>query len=157
MRATGNYSPGKGSVPEASDHTFGIVVAEWNDEVTEALFQGAIDRLQEAGAQNEHLLIRRVPGSFEVPHAVHRLLEEEAPDVVIALGSLIRGETIHFDVIAHSVAHALQELNIRSSSPVLFGILTDENMDQARARAGGSKGNKGAEAAEAALKMLKSL
>lgn len=137
------------------DARIGIVVAEWNKEITDALLHGARSFLIKQGIPEENLLLRYVPGSFEVPHGVHRLMrEEDRPHAVIALGSLIRGETIHFDVIAHSVAHAIQELNLRSDVPVIFGILTDDKMEQAKARAGGAKGNKGEEAAEAALKML---
>ncbi|MFB6259027.1 MAG: 6,7-dimethyl-8-ribityllumazine synthase [Flavobacteriales bacterium] len=132
----------------------GIVVAEWNQEITEALLEGAVQELKGAGLGEENLVINRVPGSFEIPYGVQRQLTGDSPDAVLALGSLIRGATTHFDVIAHSVAHTLQELSIRFSTPVLFGVLTDENMDQARERAGGSKGNKGQEAALAAMRLL---
>lgn len=129
-------------------------MAEWNEEVTGALLDGAIEELMENGVLEKDIQIKRVPGSFEIPHAAERFLDEDEVDAVITLGSLIRGETIHFEVIAHSVAQALQEQNTNSSVPVLFGVLTDENMEQSRARAGGEKGNKGKEAAIAALKMI---
>ncbi len=152
MRTVGSSS--HDGLPNAQGARIGIVVGEWNRSITDRLLEGSRSFLLQHGIQEDDLLVRRVPGSFEIPHAVHRLQEDEKPDAVIALGSLIRGETVHFDVIAHSVAYALQELNIRSATPVLFGVLTDENMDQARARAGGEKGNKGEEAAEAALRMI---
>jgi 6,7-dimethyl-8-ribityllumazine synthase len=140
---------------DLSNARFSIVVAEWNSSVTASLLEGAEEKLLEAGAHRENLSVHWVPGSFEVPYAARRAQEEEEPDAVIALASLIRGETIHFDVIAHSVANAIQQLNLRpGTSPVLFGILTDENMEQAKERAGGAKGNKGEEAAEAAIRLI---
>lgn len=156
MRSSEGSKATKTPSKEAANARFAIAVAEWNDAITEALLDGAQKRLLDAGAIEENLIVRRVPGAFELPFAAGRLIEEEEPDAVLTLGSLIRGETIHFDVIAHSVAQAIQELNIRSKVPVLFGILTDENMEQAQDRAGGSKGNKGEEAAEAAVNLLRS-
>lgn len=155
MRATSNTSESEDSYPNLRDRQFAIVVAEWNQSITGALLEGAKKKLYEAGVQESNLIIRWVPGSFEIPYAARRLMEEEDPDAIIALGSLIRGETIHFDVIAHSVASAIQDLNLQEgAAPVLFGVLTDENMEQAQERAGGSKGNKGEEAAEAAIRLL---
>lgn len=154
MRKATASSASSSDIPDGEGARIGIVVAEWNQEVTQALLDGAIEELMENGVLEKDIQIKRVPGSFEIPHAAERFLDEDEVDAVITLGSLIRGETIHFEVIAHSIAQALQEQNTNSSVPVLFGVLTDENMEQARARAGGEKGNKGKEAAIAALKMI---
>lgn len=142
--------------PELESARVGIVVASWNEEITDALLEGAFSTLIKTGCKEEHLEVYRVPGSFELPYKAQRLLNEDRFDALICLGSLIRGETLHFELIAHSVANAVQELNLRFPVPTLFGVLTDDHMDQARARAGGEKGNKGSEAAEAAIQLIRS-
>lgn len=154
MREEGANAEGA-DTPNIRGARIAIVAASWNQEITAALLKGALSTLSDAGCRDEDVDTHWVPGSFELPFKAQRLVRSEGVDAVICLGSLIRGETIHFDIIAASVAHAIQDLNTRYSIPTLFGVLTDENMDQARARAGGDKGNKGSEAAEAAIQLIR--
>ncbi len=141
-------------VPDGSGMTIGIVVAAWNEKVTSRLLEGARNTLLNNGLPENNIPIKVVPGSFELPVAAQYFTDQDNIDAVICLGSLIRGETLHFEVIAHSVARAIQEVNLRSGKPVIFGVLTDNNEEQALARSGGKHGNKGDEAAIAALRMV---
>ena len=119
-----------------------------------ALLEGAVSTLQKNGVAQEDILIYRVPGTFELTYAAKQILEYELVDAVIVIGVVIQGETRHFDFICQSVTHGITELNLNYDEPVIFGVLTTNNMEQARNRAGGKLGNKGAEAAIAALKMI---
>lgn len=154
MREEGANADGADK-PKIPGSRVAIVVASWNQEITAALLEGALSTLSDAGCKDEDVDTHWVPGSFELPYKAQKLVRSEKFDAVICLGSLIRGETIHFDIIAASVARAIQDLNTRYSTPTLFGVLTDENMEQARARSGGDKGNKGSEAAEAAIQLIR--
>ncbi len=140
-------------LPSARGLRLGIIVAEWNAEVTESLHQGARETLEELGALFSSIREEKVPGSFELPSGAQLLLEGEELDAVICLGSLIRGETAHFDFIAQAVSQGIKDVSLRYHTPVIFGVLTDENMQQARDRAGGTHGNKGVEAAVSAVRM----
>ncbi len=142
------------SLPDASGMRFGIVVSEWNTEITEALFNGAKDVLKKSGCKNENIFRLNVPGSFELPLGAKWLLEGQSPDAVICIGCVIQGETRHFDFICQAVSEAIMQLELEYNTPVIFGVLTPQNMQQALDRAGGKHGNKGVEAAVTAIKMV---
>lgn len=137
-----------------SDKRFGIVVAEWNSEITEALYEGAYSTLLALGAAKANILRKTVPGSFELTLGAQWLAEEAEIDAVICLGCVIQGETPHFDYICQAVAQGITQVGLKFSKPVVFGVLTTLNQQQALDRAGGRYGNKGDEAAATAVKML---
>jgi 6,7-dimethyl-8-ribityllumazine synthase len=137
-----------------SGKRFGIVVAEWNPEITEALFSGAFDTLLKNGVNKENILKRYVPGSFELTLGAQWMAERGDIDAVICLGCVIQGDTRHFDFICQAVSHGITEVNLKYNKPVIFGVLTTDNQQQALDRAGGKHGNKGDEAAITAIKML---
>jgi len=141
-------------IPDAENMTFGIVVSEWNSEITEALKDGAIGALLKHQVERENITVEYVPGSFELPLAAQWMLAHLEVDAVICIGSIIQGETRHFDFICQAVTTGISQLNFSYSRPVIFGVLTTNNMQQAIERAGGSHGNKGVEAAIAAVKMV---
>ncbi len=139
---------------DISDKKFAIIVAEWNAEITEALLKGAVETLKYHGAVSSHLKTVFVPGSFELPLGAQKFAKKKKYDAVICLGCIIQGETKHFDFIAQAVAHGIMDVGLKYDKPVVFGVLTTDNMDQAIDRAGGKHGNKGEEAAITAIKML---
>lgn len=141
------------TVPSASPYKFGIVTSQWNAEVTGALYQGAYDRLIEQGALEENILSLTVPGSFELTSGADILLNNRELDAVICLGCVIQGETKHFDFICQAVATGVTQVSVKYNKPVIFGVLTTDNMEQAKARSGGIHGNKGEEAAVTAILM----
>lgn len=144
----------KALLPDAQDYKIGIVVAEWNREITANLCRGAVEVLKENGVRDQNIITVTVPGSFELVYGCKKLQEStHQPDAVIAIGSVIQGETKHFDFICQSVSQGIKDLNIKSDIPVIFCVLTDNNKQQAIDRSGGKYGNKGAEAAVAALQM----
>jgi len=144
----------KTSIPNAKDFRFGIVVSEWNHAITEGMFQGAFEALKDCGAINENIVRWNVPGSFELIYGCKRMAESyDMLDAVIAIGSVIQGETKHFDYVCEAVAQGIKDLNVRGNIPVIFCVLTDNTMQQAIDRSGGKHGNKGTEAAIAAIKM----
>ncbi|MBT3383945.1 MAG: 6,7-dimethyl-8-ribityllumazine synthase [Prolixibacteraceae bacterium] len=142
------------SVPSAESMQFGIVVAEWNFDITSALANGAISTLKKHGAQENNILLKYVPGSFELPLGAQYFAEMENVDAVILLGCVIQGETRHFDYICQGVTKGTVDLNLKYNKPFVFGILTTNNEQQAIDRAGGKHGNKGDEAAVTAIKMV---
>lgn len=142
------------SVPSAEKMRFGIVVAEWNYQITSALADGAIATFKKHGAMDENILLRHVPGSFELPMGGQYFAEMENVDAVILLGCVIQGETRHFDFICQGVTQGTMELNLKYNKPFVFGVLTTNNEQQALDRAGGQLGNKGDEAAVTAIKMI---
>jgi 6,7-dimethyl-8-ribityllumazine synthase len=142
------------SVPDGEDMRFGIVVSEWNYEVTGALARGAVETLIKHGVQEENIIVKHVPGSFELTLGGQFFAEYGNVDAVILLGCVIQGETRHFDFICQGVAKGATDLNIKYNIPVIFGVLTTDNQQQALDRAGGKLGNKGDEAAITALKMV---
>ncbi len=131
----------------------GVVVSEWNTEVTEALFSGVSETLLKFGASEGDIVRRNVPGSFELTLGAQLLAERNEFDAIICLGVVVQGETKHFDFICDAVAKGITDLNIKYNLPVIFGVLTPNTMQQALDRAGGIHGNKGDEAAITAIKM----
>jgi 6,7-dimethyl-8-ribityllumazine synthase len=140
-------------VPSAAPYHFGIVVADWNAEITGALYQGAYESLIDHGAFIQNIFTYSVPGSFELTAGADLLLKNRKLDAVICLGCVIQGETRHFDFICGAVANGISNVAIKYSKPVIFGVLTTDNQQQAADRAGGKHGNKGVEAAVTAIKM----
>jgi 6,7-dimethyl-8-ribityllumazine synthase len=141
------------SVPSAAGKKFGVIVAEWNREITEALLSGTLSTLKKHGAQEKNIFLVRVPGSFELPSAAALLARKKKPDAVICIGCVIEGETRHFEFICSAVSQGLVNLSLLTGIPCIFGVLTPRNMKQALERAGGRHGNKGVEAAVTALQM----
>ncbi|HZB98177.1 MAG TPA: 6,7-dimethyl-8-ribityllumazine synthase [Candidatus Sulfotelmatobacter sp.] len=139
---------------EASGMRFGIVVARFNDLVSQRLLEGAVDVLVRHGVKEEDVSVAWVPGSFEIPVVARQFAEAGAVDGVICLGTLIRGETPHFDVIASAVTQGITSVATSTGVPTTFGVITAENLEQAMNRAGGKQGNKGAEAAMAAVETV---
>ena len=140
-------------VPDASKMRFGIVVSDWNYEITQSLLQGAEETLKKHGATENNIVIRHVPGSFELTLGAQFLAEYDDLDAIICLGCVIQGETPHFTYICQSVTQGITQLNLEYNIPFIFGVLTTLNPEQARERAGGKHGNKGHEAAVTAIKM----
>jgi len=138
----------------AQNTRIGIVVSEWNDRITDSLLKGAEECLLEHGIAKENILVKHVPGSFELPLGAKWLLEFTDVDAVICIGCIIQGETRHFDFIAQAVADGIMKVGLKFAKPVIFSVLTCNNMIQAEDRAGGKHGNKGVEGAVSALKML---
>lgn len=141
-------------IPSAKNMRFGIVVSEWNNHITFALAEGAVATLKKHGASNEDILVKYVPGSFELPLGAQFFAEMENVDAIIMLGCVIQGETRHFDFICQGVTQGAAELNLKYRKPFIFGVLTTDNEQQAVDRAGGIHGNKGDEAAITAIKMV---
>ncbi len=136
------------------DKQFGIVVAEWNETITESLLEAAIETLLEQGAKRNNIKIHYVPGTFELSLGAQFLAQQDVIDAVISLGCVIQGETRHFDFICDAVAQGITSVALKYNKPVVFGVLTTDTMQQALDRAGGKHGNKGEEAAITAVKML---
>ena len=141
------------TVPSGESYKVAIVVAEWNAKITGALYQGAFDTLIKHGVKEENIISKTVPGSFELPGAAEILLNNMFLDAVICIGCVIQGDTKHFDFICEAVANGITNVGIKHSKPVIFGVLTTNDEQQAIDRAGGKHGNKGDEAAITALKM----
>lgn len=142
------------NVKDISESKFAIVVSEWNDEVTEALYQGAYETLVSHGAKKDNIIRKNVPGSFELSLAAQWMAKEDVIDAVICIGCVVQGETKHFDFICEAVAHGITNVSLKYDKPVIFGVLTPNTQKQALDRAGGKHGNKGDEAAITAIKML---
>ena len=142
------------SVPSAREMKFGIAVAEWNENITEGLCKGAMDALLNCGCKESNIIRKKVPGSFELPLAAQFFFESTDVDAVICLGSVIQGETKHFDYVCQSTALGIKDISLKYNKPVIFGVLTDNTMQQAIDRSGGKHGNKGTEAAISAIKMV---
>lgn len=142
----------KNTIPNAEKFRFGIVVSEWNSDITEALFEGARDTLLKHGVLEHNIVRWSVPGSFELIYGAKKM-QEQMVNAVIAIGSVIQGETKHFDFVCQAVSQGIKDLNVNRETPVIFCVLTDNNKQQAIDRSGGKLGNKGVEAAIAAIKM----
>ena len=138
---------------EIEDATVGIVVSRWNSMITEAMLEGALSTLKANGVNKDSITIVHCPGSYEIPLTAQWLLETKRYDGVIALGVVIRGDTPHFKYVCNAVNRGVIDLNLRFSTPVAFGVLTTDNVQQALDRVG-DKGNKGSEAALALLEMI---
>lgn len=144
----------KAIIPNSKNFRFGIVVSEWNEQITQGLFQGAFDALIDCGAIKENIVRWDVPGSFELIYGCKKMQQSyDMLDAVIAIGSVIKGETKHFDFVCEGVTQGIKDLNINSDIPVIFCVLTDNTLQQSIDRSGGKHGNKGTEAAIAAIKM----
>ncbi|WP_320815203.1 6,7-dimethyl-8-ribityllumazine synthase [Flavobacterium sp.] len=144
----------KNTIPNAKDFRFGIVVSEWNDEITNGLFNGAKAALLDCGALSENIIRWDVPGSFELVYGSKRMIETQKVDCVIAIGCVIKGETMHFEFVCEGVTQGVKDLNLKYDVPTIFCLLTDNSMQQSIDRSGGKHGNKGTEAAIAAIKMV---
>jgi 6,7-dimethyl-8-ribityllumazine synthase len=144
----------KNKLPNVSQLSFGIVVSEWNEDVTEGLYQGAFDTLIDNGVDPNQIIRWNVPGSFELIYGCRKMMDR-FPKLagIIAIGSVIQGETKHFDFVCEGVTQGIKDLNLRAKMPVIFCVLTDNNKQQSLDRSGGKHGNKGVEAAVAAIKM----
>ena len=143
----------KNTIPNAKDFRFGIVVSEWNDQVTNGLFFGAETALIDCGALPQNIMRWNVPGSFELIYGSKKMIETQKVDVIIAIGCVIKGETMHFEFVCDGVTQGVKDLNVLSDVPVIFCMLTDNTEQQSIDRSGGIHGNKGTEAAIAAIKM----
>jgi 6,7-dimethyl-8-ribityllumazine synthase len=146
-----NYD--KNTIPNAKNFRFGIVVSEWNETITEGLYNGAIAALRDCGAVEENIIRWNVPGSFELVYGAQRMIVTQNVDVVITIGCVIKGETMHFEFVCEGVTQGIKDLNVQTDVPVIFCLLTDNTMQQSIDRSGGKHGNKGTEAAIAAIKM----
>ena len=139
-------------IPSAKGLKFGIVVSKWNSQITDKLLDGCIDLLKTKDATDENIKILHVPGSFELVYGCNSLIDK-GYDAIIAIGSVIRGETKHFDFICSATSNGIKDLNLLGKCPIIFCVLTDENIQQSIDRSGGKFGNKGVEAAIAAIEM----
>jgi 6,7-dimethyl-8-ribityllumazine synthase len=143
----------RNTVPDAKDFRFGIVVSEWNDVITEGLYNGAIEAFLENEVPLTQIIRWNVPGSFELIYGSKKMLQTQSVDAVIAIGCVIQGQTKHFDYVCEAVSQGIKDLNVETDIPVIFCVLTDNTMQQSIDRSGGKHGNKGTEAAIAAIKM----
>ena len=141
-------------IPSAGGIKFGIVVSEWNAEITSALAEGAYKALIKWGAAEKDIQIKYVPGAFELPLGAQFFLNSGQVEAVICIGCVIQGDTKHFDFICEAVSNGIKDLNLKYNIPVIFGVLTTNTLEQAKDRAGGIHGNKGEEAAITAIKMV---
>ena len=141
-------------IPSGDEMKIGIVLAEWNHEITSALLEGAVSTLLKHGVSEKNISIEHVPGSFELPLGAQLIMESYDLDAVICLGCIIQGETRHFDYICQGVTQGISDLNLKYGRPFVFGVLTTDTLQQAKDRSGGKHGNKGDEAAITALKMV---
>ena len=143
----------KATIPNADSLRFGIVVSEWNPQITQNLFEGAYNTLIKHGAKAKNITRVDVPGSFELVFACNQLLKKQQYDALIAIGSVIQGETRHFEFVCQAVSQGIKDLNLHYDTPTVFCVLTDDSLQQALDRSGGKHGNKGVECAIAAIKM----
>ncbi len=146
-----NYD--KSKLPDAANFRFGIVVSEWNDAITNGLYNGAEAALLDCGVTAQNIVRWDVPGSFELIYGAKRMAQTQNVDCVIAIGCVIKGETMHFEFVCEGVTQGIKDLNVQGDVPVIFCLLTDNNEQQSIDRSGGKHGNKGTEAAIAAIKM----
>lgn len=145
----------KGTIPNGADFRIGIVVSEWNDDITTPLMNGAIKALRENGVKKKNIIVKNVPGTFELPLGCQFLLEaDEDMDGVIAIGCVIQGETKHFDFVCQGATQGIMAVNMEYNTPVSFCVLTDNTKQQSIDRSGGKHGNKGIECAVSLLKMI---
>lgn len=142
------------SVPSAEAMKFGIVVSEWNSNITGALLSGALETLKKHGVKQENILVQTVPGSFELVYGSQQMIQSRKVDAVIALGCVVRGDTPHFDYVCAGTTQGIAQLNASGDVPVIYGLITTNTMEQAEDRCGGKLGNKGDECAITAIKMI---
>lgn len=152
--ATTNLSAyDKNTIPNAKNFRFGIVVSQWNSDITDNLYQGAIQALTENGALQSNITTIYVPGSYELIYGCKHIIKNQKLDAVIAIGNVIQGETKHFDFVCNAVSQGIKDINLQYDIPTIFCVLTDDNKQQSIERSGGKHGNKGIECAIAAIKM----
>lgn len=144
----------KNIISNGADYKIGIVVSEWNGQVTGALLEGALQTLKNHDVQDKHLTIVHVPGAFELPLGAQSLLEQQKFDGVLTIGTVIQGETKHFDFVCNGATQGIMEVMINYNTPISFCVLTDNNLQQSIDRSGGKHGNKGIECAVSLLKMI---
>jgi 6,7-dimethyl-8-ribityllumazine synthase len=152
LKNLSSYNPE--TVPSAENMKFGIVVSEWNHNITGALLEGAVETLVKHGAKEDNIIIRYVPGSFELVAGARMMAEKTDVDSVICLGCVIKGDTPHFDYVCAGATQGIAELNVRYDKSFIFGVITTNNLQQALDRCGGKLGNKGTECAITAIKMI---
>lgn len=143
----------KNTIPNTKGLRFGIVVSEWNDNITSGLLKGALLGFSDNEVADENIVTWYVPGSFELVYGSKKMIETQNVDAVISIGSVIQGETKHFDFVCEAVSQGIKDLNVQTDVPVVFCVLTDNTMQQAIDRSGGKYGNKGTEAAIVAIRM----
>lgn len=141
-------------IPNGADFKIGIVVSEWNDNITLNLLKGAKEALLDSGVLEENIIVRFVPGAFELPLGCQYMLEQTDVDGVVAIGVVIQGETKHFDFVCEGTTQGIKDVNLKYNRPVSFCVLTDNTMQQSIDRSGGKHGNKGIECAIACIKMI---
>lgn len=148
-----NYD--KATLPKVDNKTFGIVVSEWNEQITEGLYKGAFETLRDCGVPESQIIRWNVPGSYELIYGSAKMMQKLKGklDAIITIGCVIQGETKHFDFVCEGVTQGIKDLNLRAEIPVIFCVLTDNTLQQSIDRSGGKHGNKGVEAAVAAIKM----
>ena len=142
------------SVPNAENMRFGIVVSEWNNNITGPLLEGAISTLKKHGAKDKNILVQTVPGSFELTFGSAQMIKSGKVDAVIAIGCVVRGDTPHFDYVCAEASKGIAQVSMQTGVPVAFGVLTTENIQQAIERAGTKAGNKGVDCAMSAMEMV---
>ena len=152
LKNLSDYNPD--DIPSGEGMKIGIVLAEWNTEITHALLEGTVRTLTKHSVNEADILIEHVPGTFELPLGAQLIMESGDLDAVICLGCVIQGETRHFDFICQGVTQGITDLNLKYKRPFIFGVLTTDTLQQAKDRAGGKHGNKGDEAAITAIKMV---
>ena len=150
--STASFYVDTNQIPDANDLKFGIVVSRWNSNITDNLLKGSLDLLYSKKVPKDNIQILSVPGSFELVYGCKKMQQKQV-DVVIAIGSVIKGETKHFEFICNATSNGIKDLNVNGRCPVIFCVLTDNTLEQSIARSGGKLGNKGTEAAIAAIKM----
>lgn len=150
-----NLSEAKGFVPSGEGKKFVIVVAEWNDNITSQLLNGALSEFEKRNVSEKDIIVETVPGCFELPLAAQTMAERFNPDAVICLGCVIKGDTPHFDYVCKAATDGILQVGLTTKIPIIFGVLTVNTLEQALDRAGGKYGNKGVEASLTALKMIK--
>ena len=142
------------TVPNGAKYTIAIIRSEWNDDITSNLANGAEEALLENGVLPQNIIKTDVPGAYELPLAAQWLAQKENIDAVICIGTVIRGETSHFDYVCEAVSQGVKDVGLKTNKPIVFGVLTDDNKQQSIDRSGGIHGNKGIESGVTALKML---
>lgn len=144
----------KNIIPNGADFKIGIVVSEWNDSITNNLLKGAIDALTDNGVKESNIIVKHVPGAFELPLGAQWLAQDDTIDGVVAIGVVIQGETRHFDFVCQGATDGIMEVILKYDKPVAFCVLTDNTLQQSIDRSGGKHGNKGIECAIACMKMI---
>ncbi len=141
-------------IPNGADFKIGIVVSEWNYNITGNLLKGAVETLTENGVSIENITVKHVPGTYELALGAQLLAAATDVDGIITVGSVVQGETKHFDFVCEAAAQGIKDVSLNHNLPVIFCVLTDNTMEQAIDRSGGKHGNKGVEAAVACIKMI---